>query len=174
MSRAEKRQAERQEGKMEKTFSKLSAVEKEKVAEYIEKKAVENADKAVDMMVKCLGEALLDFKIPQKKIDEIFIQTSQRMTDEANDVPKVKIPEHVVLTRNQISDLAEQTLHDTCKLCTKKEIECSKAKTFKRCGVPPSTWNLSNCKYASGEAVIQRDEEKIKRYQEFRKLKLGL
>lgn len=168
MNRAMRRNVEREGEKLERTFNKLSAFEKEKLTELVENKASEYADRAINLMVACLGETLLEFKVSQKRIDEIFLQTGKKMTDAHHDIPRVEIPDHVVLTKNQISDLSEMTLEYNCKECKKKETECNKAKTLKRCGIPPSTWNLGNCRYAEKYITVQRDEEKIAKYQEFK------
>lgn len=109
-----------------------------------------------------LYKRLMKFDI--KVLDEY---TKKRLFGEFDkEYAVVKIP------REEFEDWCEEIMEVNCKNCTKHWGECRLHKIFEKNFVPESSCNLDNCRYAYKEINVQRDEKKIKEFQEFKKKRM--
>lgn len=74
--------------------------------------------------------------------------------------------------REQFESWCRDIMDIYCKNCTKHFSECELYTIFNDNFIPESSWDLENCRYAYKELQTQRDEEKIRQYQEFKRKRM--
>lgn len=105
------------------------------------------------------------FKFDIKVLDEY---TKKRLYGEfEKEYAVVKIP------REEFEDWTEQIMEVECKNCNKHWSECRLHEIFQENFIPESGFNCSNCRYAYKETKVEKNIEKIKEFEEYKRSKRG-
>lgn len=116
-----------------------------------------------DNEVKKLLNRLQDFDVVL--LENVNIK---KMREEAE-----KENEWVKLYRDEFEDWCEEIMNVECKNCKKHHSQCKLHEIFVGNRVPESDFKLENCRYAYKETKIEKNFEKIKEFEEYKKSKRG-